>query len=255
MEICHYGNPGAQKVLIQMVDDHDLSFLEQEFLQIARLTENADFLLIAVKVDHWNDDLSPWAAPPVYGREGFGGGAGRTLAYLESEVIAPLRLEKPDREFYMGGYSLAGLFALWAACETDDFSGVAAVSPSVWFPGVTDYVLGKDTEPGIGHLPRTEAVYLSLGDREEKTQNAAMARVGDAIRMIYEHLRGCGVTCTLEWNPGNHFREPELRTAKGFGWVIGNHYEFEREKCGFDRRGGLESDRENIGADVNGLKS
>ena len=77
MEICHYGNTGSRKVLIQRVDDHDLSFLEQKVLQIARLTENADFLLIAVKVNHWNDDLSTWAAPPVYGREGFGDGGRR----------------------------------------------------------------------------------------------------------------------------------------------------------------------------------
>ena len=220
MKICHYGNPRSQKVLIQMVDDHDLSFLEQEVSQIAHLTENADFLLIAVKVDRWNDDLSPWAAPPVYGKESFGGGAGKTLEYLESEVLAPLRLEKPDREFYIGGYSLAGLFALWAACETDCFSGVAAVSPSVWFPGFTDYVIGKGTEHGKGHLPRAEAVYLSLGDREERTKNAVMARVRDSIREIYGRLCECGVPCILEWNPGNHFREPEVRTAKGFGWML-----------------------------------
>ena len=27
---------------------------------------------------------------------------------------------------------------------------------------------------------------------------------------------------TLEWNPGNHFKEPGLRTAKAFAWVM-NH--------------------------------
>lgn len=32
--------------------------------------------------------------------------------------------------------------------------------------------------------------------------------------------------CTLEWNPGNHFREPDVRTAKGFCWVMGQKISF-----------------------------
>lgn len=33
------------------------------------------FRLIAVKIDRWNHDLSPWAAPAVFGKENFGDGA------------------------------------------------------------------------------------------------------------------------------------------------------------------------------------
>ena len=25
-----------------------------------------------------------------------------------------------------------------------------------------------------------------------------------------------------KWNPGNHFKEPELRTAKAFSWLLLN---------------------------------
>jgi predicted alpha/beta superfamily hydrolase len=113
---------------------------------------------------------------------------------------------------FLGGYSLAGLFALWAGYQTDSFRGIAAASPSVWFPGFTEYM--KENEL------RADAVYLSLGDREEKTRNPVMARVGDAIRETYDHLRKTGTDCVLEWNKGNHFKDADLRTAKAFAWLM-----------------------------------
>lgn len=70
------------------------------------------------------------------------------------------------------------------------------------------------------HEIRSEAVYLSLGDREEKTRNPVMATVGDNIREACRLLRSRNVSCTLEWNEGNHFRDAELRTAKAFAWIL-----------------------------------
>ena len=107
-----------------MVDDHDLEGIETEVAAIRTLTD-ADFLLIAIKVQNWNTDLSPWAAPAVFGKEEFGNGASDTLA----EVLKHCTDQK--KTYIIGGYSLAGLFALWSAYQTDVFKGVAAASPSV----------------------------------------------------------------------------------------------------------------------------
>ena len=63
-------------------------------------------------------------------------------------------------------------------------------------------------------------MYLSLGNKEERSRNAVMAAVGDRIRETYEILRNQEIPCTLEWNEGNHFRDSELRTAKAFSWVL-----------------------------------
>ena len=194
MKQYRYGNPDAQMVLIQLVGEHDLLLMEQEIGIIKKLTDNADFYMIAVKVDNWNNDLSPWAAPPVFGKEPFGDGAKATLDYLQSEIISSF----VGRSIYLGGYSLAGLFALWAAYQTDAFDEKYAMSNPI----------------------KTKAVYLSLGDKEEKTRNPVMAQVGNAICSIYQHLSKSGVNCTLEWNEGNHFREPDIRIAKGFAWLI-----------------------------------
>lgn len=204
-EITAYGNPDASIVLIQTVDDHDLAGMETEIKEIRKLTA-ADFCLLAVRVQNWNNDLSPWAAPAVFGREGFGCGAADTLAAVLQHTA------DKSKTYYLGGYSLAGLFALWAACQTDVFRGVAAASPSVWFPGFADYLRA--------HAMRAETVYLSLGDREEKNRNPVMATVGDRIREAHGLLKAQGIHTTLEWNPGNHFQDADIRTAKAFAWVM-----------------------------------
>ena len=61
---------------------------------------------------------------------------------------------------------MAGIFALWAAGQTDRFSGVAAVSPSVWFPGFLEEMKSRRVQ--------SACIYLSLGDKEEKTRNPVM---------------------------------------------------------------------------------
>ena len=67
---------------------------------------------------------------------------------------------------------------------------------------------------------QANSVYLSLGDREEKTRNPVMAAVGDRIREAYELLQGQGINTILEWNQGNHFRDADKRTAKAFAWLL-----------------------------------
>ena len=144
----------------------------------------------------------------MFGNEDFGDGA----ASLLEEILRLCSDE--SKTYYLGGYSLAGLFSLWASYQTDRFAGIAAASPSVWFPGFLPYM--KE------HENQSRAVYLSLGDKEEKTKNPVMATVGDCIREAHAWLQQCGIRSTLEWNPGNHFRDPGLRTAKAFAWVMKN---------------------------------
>ena len=112
----------------------------------------------------------------------------------------------------MGGYSLAGLFALWAATQNDALYGVAAASPSVWFPGWQEHEAARPIQ--------TQRVYLSLGDREEHTKNQTMASVSDNIRALHTALTRRGTACTLEWNAGGHFKDADLRTARAFVWVM-----------------------------------
>ena len=63
-----YGTASAEYLLLQMVDEHDLAGMEREVEAIHRQTAQP-FLLAAVQVENWNDDLSPWPAPPVWAAE------------------------------------------------------------------------------------------------------------------------------------------------------------------------------------------
>ena len=205
MHIQEYGDPKASIVLIQMVDDHDLELMEKEVAAIEAAT-SFPFRLITIKVNHWNDDLSPWGCQPVFGNVPFAGKAEKTM----QEVL--LLTENKDKTYLIGGYSLSGLFALWIEGRTDRFVGVAAASPSIWFPDFIPYMRENPL--------RAEHIYLSLGDREERSKNPLMSKVALRIREAEVLLQEEGKNCILEWNEGNHFKNPDLRTARAFAWTI-----------------------------------
>ena len=191
-------------LLVEPVDERDADLpSETAALEQAGLS----FALAAVPVADWNRDLSPWPAPPVFGRVPFAGGAQKTLDFLLSDVLPALTSRFPGVPAVPGGYSLAGLFALWAATRTSAFAAVNAASPSVWYPDFLPYAQA--------HPLRTRAVCLSLGDKEERAKNPVMARVGDCIRSLHA-LQSERTPCTLDWNPGNHFQDAPGRTARGY---------------------------------------
>ena len=70
------------------------------------------------------------------------------------------------------------------------------------------------------HPIQAQHIYLSLGDREERTRNATMAAVGDNIRALHSRLAERSKDCTLEWNNGGHFKDADLRTARAFRWAM-----------------------------------
>lgn len=196
-----YGDPRAALVLLQPVDGHGQEDMDITLAELDRRL-GAGYCLRAFPVEDWNVELSPWAAPAVFGGTAFGAGAEETL----KRILA--HCGEPGKTYLLGGYSLAGLFALWAGTRTGVFQGVAAASPSVWFPGWTAYLRG--------HPLGAKAAYLSLGDREAKTRQPLLATVADRLRETEDILNRQGVATALAWNPGNHFRDPALRMAWAF---------------------------------------
>ena len=141
-----------------------------------------------------------------------------TLRFLTEQVIPALKQQfnLPENiKIVLDGYSLAGLLALWVSTQTNLFCGIAAASPSVWFPGWMEFEQQ--------HPMQAQHIYLSLGDKEEHTKNTVMAAVGDNIRTLHSRLTARGVHCTLEWNSGEHFKDADLRTAKAFRWMMEEH--------------------------------
>ena len=176
-----FGDRGSKRLFIQPVDEHDMELMNSEASALQKLVGHTDWCIAAVPVDDWNRDLTPWEAEPVFGKQGFGDGAAQTLDRLIRRVIPAIEREHPvpDRQYILCGYSMAGLFALWAAYQTDRFAGIVAASPSVWYRDWLTYAGGHDI--------RTPRVYLSLGDREEKTRNPVMA----SVAMPFARSTGC----------------------------------------------------------------
>ncbi len=203
-----FGDPAKSEwTIIQPVDNHDLDLLPGEILRIRDLCPESSFSVVPVHVD-WFQELTPWSASAVLKGQGdFGNGAAETLGQIIREIAPGAGGKK-----ILGGYSLAGFFALWAGYQTDLFDGIVTASPSVWYPGWDAYMAQNRC--------RAPMVYLSLGRQEEAARNPVMRSVGDRIREQHRLLREQDVKTVLEWNPGNHFREPERRTAAGFAWVM-----------------------------------
>lgn len=213
--ILENGEPSA--LLFWIMGEHEKNMISSVYENIQRLSGKKDWWLIACEIKDWNGELSPWAAPAVFGNSDFAGEGRKTLEWIVElcDEFFGRNSEMDEVVKVIGGYSLAGLFALWAYYETGIFKGVASCSGSLWFPRWEEYVQSHE-------VPDNSLVYLSLGKREEKTKNPVMARIGDVTREIYEKYKTDEqiLSAILEWNEGNHFTDTDVRMAKGFAWIL-----------------------------------
>lgn len=199
--------------------------------------------LVSVGVDLWEENFSPWCAPRVFAKgPNFGDGAQKTLDTLINQVIpwAESELSEPPAYRVLVGYSLAGLFSLWAGVSPQlsdaaapqvargvargsqldapatTFQRIGAVSGSFWFPGLLDYV---DQQLSGGAVGLTHA-YLSLGDREARTPNPQIMHVRENAELLASKLESAGITSMFELNRGNHFQNVEGRMQKALDWLV-----------------------------------
>ena len=167
--------------------------------------------LLVVDPGDWNDSLSPWPAPACFrGGGAFGGHADRFLQALTESILpaAERKLGLAPTRRALCGYSLAGLFALYALYRTDRFTHIASASGSLWYDDFLDFL--RANAPRVPNA----RVRLSLGDREEFTKNPRLAAVGSATRETVQILRSQHLDVTLTMNPGNHFFEPDARLSR-----------------------------------------
>lgn len=160
----------------------------------------------------WDRDFSPWPAKAAFrGGEDFSGGAGAYLQTLTEKLLPGAESAfglRPGKRA-IAGYSLSGLFALYALMECDSFQGAISASGSLWYDGFEEYLCEK------ANRASKKAVYLSLGDTEARTKNARLSSVAERTRFAEARLRESGARVVFEWNPGGHFADPQGRLVKG----------------------------------------
>ncbi|WP_337932312.1 alpha/beta hydrolase-fold protein [Hallella sp.] len=206
-----HDNPVA--LLIQPLERKEVGTIGHEVSLIAQHTPHP-FVMAAFKIDDWHLQMSPWHDDAISRREEVGHHAEETLRFITHRLLPVLQQRFGDLPVVLGGYSLAALFSLWAATQTDVFTGIAAASPSVWIDGWQTFA--------SSHPILSKVAYLSIGRKEEHVRNLSMARVGANIRFeqqLLEQQLGPNNT-TLQWNEGGHFDHMDARTAQAYAWTI-----------------------------------
>ena len=257
----HSTNPVVRKTIISGLSIHmqmssvagaPIAYLLGDVADNSPIQVPEGVSLVNVGADLWEENFSPWCAPRVFAKgPNFGDGAQKTLDTLIDQVIpwAESELSEPPAYRVLVGYSLAGLFSLWAGvtqagvsqqvargCQPDTatapqlsalaaphvdapaatFQRIGAVSGSFWFPGLLDYV---DQQIRGGVVGLTHA-YLSLGDREARTPNPQIMHVRENAELLASRLESAGITSIFELNRGNHFQNVEGRMQKALDWLV-----------------------------------
>lgn len=154
-----------------------------------------------IEVPHWQDDLSPWPMKAVFGKQDFGGQGDAFLSRLLEEIDRRIQ----DAPAVLAGYSLAGLFALYACTKTDRFDGCISASGSLWYKDFIPYLKA--------HPIHSEAAVLSLGVKEKKSRNAILASVEDCTQQVYDILSAYTKTAYVR-QPGGHFADIGARMGE-----------------------------------------
>ena len=207
--VCLYRLVEGPAPIVYSIDYHENGRL---LLDACKQVDCSGFNLVTISGLHWNQELSPWPVETVVSRDDrFTGGASEWLPVLTGEVVpqVELLLDAPPAWRCLAGYSMAGLFAVWAAHQTDLFTRILSASGSMWYPRWLEYARE--------HMPAVplQGIYLSVGEQESTSRNAVLQTVGERTQALARLLAERGINVKFELNPGNHFKNPPLRVVKG----------------------------------------
>ncbi len=203
---------GSPLVIFHTVDDEG----EKVYQAVKKETE-IDFSFAVVGNLRWDDEMSPWEIPPLFkGDTPCTGGADVYMKELIQKILPEILGNLAGKPSYtaLAGYSLAGLFAVYAMYHTDLFSRIASASGSFWYPDFMEYTKREELKR------KPECIYFSLGDKEAKARNKILQSVEENTRALEKYYHEMGISTVMEMNPGNHFRNPEERMAKGIRWIL-----------------------------------
>ena len=188
---------------------------QQEAVDVYSLAKEAgeELTIIPCIPSSWESDLTPYAADnPLHKGRTF---AGKADGFLK-EMMA-IASTCPATHRILAGYSLAGLFALYAGTKCSLFDSLVAGSPSLWYPSFMEYAQTHPLNPAIQY------VYLSLGNQEAKVKNPIFQTVDQRMSEYCKILKEAQIPFRFDLNPGKHVNNVMERMAKGILSAIRFH--------------------------------
>lgn len=189
---------------------------QEDVEQLVLELGDVNVVMVAIDGVDWNRELTPWPAKRAFkGGNDFTGGADLYLKEL-TETLVPTVEERIGLTPFgrvLAGYSLAGLFALYAIYQTSIFNRIVSISGSLWYDGFLEFMMTNQPTK----IP--ERVYFSIGDREKINRNKRFDVVEEHTIQATKQMQRLGSDTLFELNPGNHFDEAILRIARGLRWI------------------------------------
>ena len=198
---------------------------------IASTAEGLSSTVVSIPIANWNDALTPWPAPGFYDDEPWFGGRGsetleeltcRTIPAIEAKLDIESDTESPSSPLpskesraikrAICGYSLGGLFALYAFVSDSRFDACASISGSLWYQGWMDYIREKTgcapSKPAdVNRFDgRARYAFLSVGKKECKSGLPLFRCVEDNMHESADLLRAAGCQVDTVVGPGNHMQ-------------------------------------------------
>lgn len=192
-----------------------------EWEDLSELARGRSCTIVQTRDADFFRDFSPWPEKALTpDSPAFGGGAPEYLRALTAAIPAFERERgiAPSARAICG-YSLAGLFALYALLETDTFCAAACVSGSLWFEGWPAYLADAVARPAWRSRcaqPATRPyAFFALGNKERNAPNPRMRTVRTRTDETVDALLRSGADAEFKRMPGTHFTYVDERIDAG----------------------------------------
>lgn len=200
------GSGSSSAPIVYFVDSPEHPF------DLSPLPSGLQSNVVSIPVASWDDSLTPWVAAGIYREEPDSGGrAGDTLTELLGEVIPAIERANGLTPTHRAicGYSLGGLFSLYAFTHAHAFDACGCLSGSVWYEGWVDHLRSLDLDL------TGKFAFLSLGTKERRAARPILRTVADNMEACAGILRQRGCEVRYEQGPGNHLQHIPERVAAG----------------------------------------
>ena len=186
--------------------------LPQELAGTEKLLAGFDCTIVYVVISDWDNQLTPWPAKGLYrGDADFKGEAPEFLDVLLGKLIPTIEQAEglwPVKRA-IAGYSLAGLFSVYAFANCDTFDCVASMSGSFWYEDWVEYITSLKLDK------RGCSAFFSLGDKERKAREKILHSVQENTEITVHALESWGVQVQHHLVPGGHFDNIYERVDEG----------------------------------------